>query len=631
MNARPGASPPPRGATLAARLEQAYALLQQGRAVEAETIARELARRHPESGPAFHMLALCRKAGGNVAGARQAFETALGLAPRDPHLLGNYANHLSAAGELARAIELYRRALALAPEHAQVWLNYGLALTGHGDHAAAVTALERVVALAPGASPAWQALGAARRANGELEAAMNALKEAVRLDPGNGAAWTSLGVVHRLLGDPAAALECYTRARAAGFEGPELEDASASAHLDLGEPERAIEIARRLVSGRPDYLPGHALLANLCWEHGSGPENDPVAEFRAAVEGQPGNVALRQEFVNFLLQADAPAEALAQVQVLRQLDDRPGWTILEANALEMMGEGEAAGGLFAAGYPRLRHEVGFLNLYVRHLLRAKRAEHAAALAQEALALRPWDQLALASLALAWRLLDDPREHWLCDYDRLVKPWQLPTPPGYPDLPDFLQALVRTLDRLHTAQREPVNQSLRGGSQTSGLLFGRRDPVIGALRDAIAATVARHVAQLPEDRSHPFLQRKSTQVRFVGSWSVRLRTAGKHVNHIHQEGWISSACYLVLPPSVRQPGAESTAGCIQFGEPPVELGLDLGPRRVVRPEPGMLVLFPSYLWHGTVPFHDDDAVRMTVAFDAVPAAAETPPRPDGRSQ
>ena len=31
---------------------------------------------------------------------------------------------------------------------------------------------------------------------------------------------------------------------------------------------------------------------------------------------------------------------------------------------------------------------------------------------------------------------------------------------------------------------------------------------------------------------------------------------------------------------------------------------------------MLVLFPSYFWHGTVPFVSDQP-RLTVAFDAVP--------------
>jgi hypothetical protein len=126
----------------------------------------------------------------------------------------------------------------------------------------------------------------------------------------------------------------------------------------------------------------------------------------------------------------------------------------------------------------------------------------------------------------------------------------------------------------------------------------------------------YVERLPDDASHPFLRRKSARTRFSGSWSVRLESAGHHINHFHQEGWISSAFYVSLPPSVAQPREGSTEGFIQFGEPPAELELGLAPRRVLQPRVGRLVLFPSYLWHGTVPY-EDRAPRLTVAFDAVP--------------
>jgi hypothetical protein len=41
---------------------------------------------------------------------------------------------------------------------------------------------------------------------------------------------------------------------------------------------------------------------------------------------------------------------------------------------------------------------------------------------------------------------------------------------------------------------------------------------------------------------------------------------------------------------------------------------------VRPELGLLVLFPSYFWHGTLPFHSEQP-RLTVAFDVVPETAK----------
>jgi hypothetical protein len=44
---------------------------------------------------------------------------------------------------------------------------------------------------------------------------------------------------------------------------------------------------------------------------------------------------------------------------------------------------------------------------------------------------------------------------------------------------------------------------------------------------------------------------------------------------------------------------------------------LPPRRIVEPGPGRLVLFPSYMWHGTIPFAAGD--RLTAAFDYQPGA------------
>ena len=79
--------------------------------------------------------------------------------------------------------------------------------------------------------------------------------------------------------------------------------------------------------------------------------------------------------------------------------------------------------------------------------------------------------------------------------------------------------------------------------------------------------------------------------------------------------MSSAFYVALPASISNHSA-GRAGWIQFGQPLEELGLDLSPRRVIQPRPGYLALFPSYTWHGTVPFADAEP-RLTIAFDMQP--------------
>ena len=71
---------------------------------------------------------------------------------------------------------------------------------------------------------------------------------------------------------------------------------------------------------------------------------------------------------------------------------------------------------------------------------------------------------------------------------------------------------------------------------------------------------------------------------------------------------------VNPPPLSDDGFDV---CIRFGQPPFRTDPPLAAEHYERPKPGRLVLFPSYMWHGTVPFTTDEK-RMTIAFDILPA-------------
>jgi len=85
-----------------------------------------------------------------------------------------------------------------------------------------------------------------------------------------------------------------------------------------------------------------------------------------------------------------------------------------------------------------------------------------------------------------------------------------------------------------------------------------------------------------------------------------------VNHLHPEGWLSSAYYVAVPPETTDPHARS--GWLKFGEPALPVP-GATPAFAVQPLPGRLVLFPSYLWHGTTAIHGTEP-RLTLAFDVV---------------
>jgi len=207
------------------------------------------------------------------------------------------------------------------------------------------------------------------------------------------------------------------------------------------------------------------------------------------------------------------------------------------------------------------------------------------------------------------MLDDPRWQWLEGDERFVGIYDIAErlPP--------LDALAETLLGLHTLEGQPLEQSLRGGTQADGI-FLHIDPILVALRDAIRTTVAEHVAQLPlSDERHPLLGPARDRIAFSGSWSVRLQSRGYHANHVHPEGWISSALYIALPPDM----GRGEAGFLTLGDAAsTTLNVQTPPFRTIEPKPGRLVLFPSYMWHGTKPFEEGE--RITVAFDvAVPRA------------
>jgi uncharacterized protein (TIGR02466 family) len=286
-----------------------------------------------------------------------------------------------------------------------------------------------------------------------------------------------------------------------------------------------------------------------------------------------------------------------------------------------LGRALAGQGRTAQAYHHVQHALA-MDPQPRYMLDAARLcliDNRAADAQShidaVLASTPDDQVAIAYRGVCWRELGDARESALNDYSRYVRTFDLPAPPGYAGIDDFNRELAQALAHLHRAQRAPADQSLRGGTQTIEDLFATGLPHIDALRVLFEDAIRAYIDALPSDADHPLLRRKTGRFRFSGSWSVRLARTGYHVNHVHSQGWISSCYYVRLPHASADPALQ--AGWLKLGETDLKLGQREHVGRMIQPRAGMLVLFPSYMFHGTTPF-DTDEERITVAFDVVPA-------------
>jgi len=597
----------------ASRFQTAVRLLGERQVQQALALARELAFQAGDSADAQQLLGMCLAEASDQRGAEAAFRRALALAPTSQVVALNFGAFLARIQRLDEAAAV----LESVPPVAQTLVQLGFVLLQMTDHGRARKAFEDAIGLGGGDGAAWQGLGSALRGLGELQSAADAFRRATELMPRHAPAWINLGHVLRLLGCIEDALACMHCARALGYDLEDLDDAINGLLLDAGQPAQALDGARALARRSPGYAPGQHTLANILWEFGPelAPGEDPLDAFRTAARERAGDRTMQLQLVRMLMAVRRPEEALSVLDPMRRKE--PGDPVLKwfaADAFDALGEFEQASALYSAIAPRFPHSPDFLNAWTRHSFRRGMHDAARQHAERAVQVAPTNQEAWSNLGIAWRLLGDAREDWLFDYERLVGFVEVEPPPGFADRPSFLAALTRVLEGLHRASREPVRQSVRNGSQTPGRLFGRKDPTLRATEASLRTAVSQWLASLPHDPSHPFLGRNRDSVRIVGSWSVRLKSSGRHSNHIHNEGWLSSAFYVALPPSVRAGSPDNQAGWIQFGQPLEDLGLDLEPRRLIQPREGLLALFPSYMWHGTIPF-DDVAPRLTIAFDA----------------
>jgi tetratricopeptide (TPR) repeat protein len=286
-----------------------------------------------------------------------------------------------------------------------------------------------------------------------------------------------------------------------------------------------------------------------------------------------------------------------------------------ARSLEMLGEIDKARKAHQESIIHGRDEPGVLDDYACFLLRNDTADRARIVAEEACKLHPTSQGAWAILSLCYRAESDTREYWLSDYEKHIRVFDLDPPDGYPDMEMFNRELAEYLISLHADRREYLTQTLRNGTRVYDEVFFNGHHLIDRLLPRILEALRTYISSWASDPDHPFSSRLTDGFRIKGSWSSRARMRGYHVNHIHPKGWISSSYYVSAPKAADTEAGH--AGWIQFGQSPEEFGSAFSPYRFVKPKPGRLVLFPSYVWHGTVPFFTEEE-RLTIAFDAIPA-------------
>lgn len=430
---------------------------------------------------------------------------------------------------------------------------------------------------------AWHSLvGWACARHGKLDEAAQAFGAAVELAPDDLDSWRALARARYGLEDIDGALKAWQRVIAVSPGDWEAHNDTGSAFMeqnDWARAEGAFTTAAKLAPDQPIIVVNRATL-----DVRRGQRRDAIVALKACVARHPGcapaftglGFALRDEG-----RLEEASDAFRRATTLAP-DDATAACALGRVLLES-GDAQAASSEAQA----------FLR---------RRPGHAGALALEVGARRALGEEAAVSYLL------DPR---------FVSQSQLVAPQGFVDLAAFNAALAEHAAAHRTLQSSPASHATAGGLHSGSMLVSPRGPV-AAFEKALRVAIASYSRALPELRRHPFVENRP-QAAFFNIWCVVLQRGGHQFPHIHPEAWLSGVYYPQVPAGIRAPvDPDDPAGCLELGAEDGSGPTCVPPRLTrIRPAEGLLVLFPSYFYHRTVPF-DAEGTRISVAFDLMPA-------------
>jgi uncharacterized protein (TIGR02466 family) len=198
----------------------------------------------------------------------------------------------------------------------------------------------------------------------------------------------------------------------------------------------------------------------------------------------------------------------------------------------------------------------------------------------------------------------------------------PTLIGRFQIPDT-GAMNRDLHALILAEEleyASLGRSNIGGWHSRPDFLQRRDPAVAALTSWLIWTLRRMIdASTEANAFHGTLS--------VSAWATICRAGAYHAPHSHPDSAWSGVYYV-------DPGSESSeqplSGMLEFLDPRAGVeavtapGDPYGEPFRVRPQAGLLVVFPSWLYHWVHPYAGQTP-RIAISFNAMLGAVAEPER------
>ncbi|VAW05991.1 hypothetical protein MNBD_ALPHA01-1238 [hydrothermal vent metagenome] len=599
------------------RLQESISLHQAGKTGDAINICKKILTLAPKEPNVLQLLGAFTKANGDYEAAEEYMLASLSANKNQPHVHNNLGNLYLEQENYQKAVHCYRKATRLEEKYADAWYNWAVVLDKQNMTAESIELVKKAIKYDPDQAKYHNFLGLLYKHQKNYPDAIASFEKALKIQPGYIKAIHNMGTVCREERRYEEARNCFNFVLNNKPDQVETWEAIGSLHQNTEDFDRSVVAYQKLLALEPENLKIHRVLNNMMWE--TGRHQGFLGSYLLAMEARPDSPDIVAAYAEELAIGGAYEQAAEVIgKALERQGEHPELFHRLAHLKLKEGDRESARHLFEKTLALVSDNYEYHTDFAELLLET--GEYDYALEQVSLAekIYPDFQKIWTVRGDCWRLIGDERYYWLCDYENLVQPMEIKVPEGFANIDNFNQALEEELTRLHITDVNPRDQTLIGGTQTIGDLYLNHNPVIQKLRIAVLDAAARYIKALPDDENHPHLRRKTDKLKFTGAWSVRLKSEGFHVDHYHPKGWISGPYYVKLPAVVNDSTSDGERpGWVNFGASRYGPEKDRIAERIIKPQTGLQVFFPSYMWHGTNAFQSDE-IRMTAPCDIVPA-------------
>ena len=551
-----------------------------GRSKEAIPLLETATHHNPNDVAAILNLGSANLAEGNLNQARSAFEQASKLEPKGSDGPFNLGITELRAGHPDLAAGHFRWAIKCGANRIEALSNLAVAELRAGDFEAGAAVASEVLGSNPNLDAVRFVLVTALTELGRVSEAEAALATA---NPKSSEAWRYLPLEADLrfrTGGLAEAAITYRRAIEAGDSRPTTQLQLVRCLKESGLAEEAIEVLTQVLARESKNLEAWTLLAQAHRE---------LKDYPQAID------------------AYERARALAP--------EATGLDAAQAAVVYMMGEAERGDDLIDAAIGRAPQGVAPWVTRMERQVEQGEVLSALATCDDFLTMRPQDFNMLAAKPFLLSALNrDAEAKSLMDTERLIFASKLPVPDGYESLEAFNAVLAEECQNHPSLSHYgAASKATQNGRQSGNLFFGNSQ-AFKTFERLLWSAAEQYLERLPNDAYHPYLSVRP-QLGGVHAWAVVLERSGHQSAHIHPTGWLSGVYYPKLPDVMHAGTSED--GWIEFGAPPPELTVgNTGLSKRIKPEEGLLILFPSYFYHRTLPYESDDA-RISMAFDFTP--------------